>query len=348
MNIFDLVQAKEIATYYTSNPSAQVTYLGESLFPAKKRLGLDLSWIKGSKGLSVALRPSAFDAKATLRDRIGVDKIATEMPFFREAMRIGEKDRQELNKAAASANSAMIMPILNQIFDDVSELVEGSRVQAERMRMQLLSTGKIAVTDNRQVLDYDYQHPAGNKETLAGTAMWSDLTNSNPIVDILRWQDAVEEATGVRPAQAVCSRKTWNYLIGNAKIRLDLNPTGGANIIMTDAMMKSYLAQKLGLQVAVYNKKFKNESGATTQYFPDEVFSLIPSGDLGNTYYGTTPEESDLMVGNTDAQVSVVNTGVAITTVTEAHPVNVQTIVSAIMLPSFEAIDSVFIATVHA
>ena len=52
------------------------------------------------------------------------------------------------------------------------------------------------------------------------------------------------------------------------------------------------------------------------------------------------------MSGNTDAQVAIVNTGVAVTTIKEPHPVNVQTIVSSIMLPSFEQIDSVFIATI--
>ena len=75
---------------------------------------------------------------------------------------------------------------------------------------------------------------------------------------------------------------------------------------------------------------------------------MIPDGDLGNTYFGTTPEESDLMSGNTDAQVEIVNTGVAITTIKEPHPVNIMTVVSAIVLPSFEAIDNIFIATVHA
>ena len=44
----------------------------------------------------VALQPSAFDTKASVRDRIGIAKIITEMPFFREAMRIGELERQEL------------------------------------------------------------------------------------------------------------------------------------------------------------------------------------------------------------------------------------------------------------
>ena len=69
-------------------------------------------------------------------------------------------------------------------------------------------------------------------------------------------------------------------------------------------------------------------------------------GNLGSTYYGTTPEESDLMSGATEAQVQIVNTGVAVTSVKEPHPVNVMTIVSEIVLPSFEAIDGVFIAKV--
>ncbi len=87
-NIFDLVNAKEIATYWTQKVENRIPYLGETLFPAQKQLGLDISWFKGSQGLPVMLKPSTFDAKATLRDRIGISKIETEMPFFREAMRI--------------------------------------------------------------------------------------------------------------------------------------------------------------------------------------------------------------------------------------------------------------------
>jgi len=348
MNIFDLINAREIATYYTNNPSNSIPYLGATLFPARKQLGLDLSWIKGSRGLPVALTPSAFDTKATVRDRIGVSRIETEMPFFREAMRIGEKDRQEINKALAAANADIIEPVINNIFDDVTNLVNGAEVQVERMRMQLLSTGMIAITANRIEYNYDYKMPATHKETLLAGDMWSDTANSKPVQDIQRWQDTIEDDTGTRPTRAICTRKTWNYLLENQSIRLDLNPIGGQNIIMTDSVLQQYLSSKLGLSVAVYNKKFATTvGGGGTLFFPDDVFTLIPDGDLGNSWYGTTPEESDLMSGNTDAQVEIVNTGVAITTVKEAHPVNVQTIVSAIELPSFERIDEIFIATVH-
>jgi len=106
------------------------------------------------------------------------------------------------------------------------------------------------------------------------------------------------------------------------------------------------LQNKLNIAVAVYNKKYALQDGTTHQYFPDDYFTLIPDGNLGNTWFGTTPEEADLMAGATVAEVAIVNTGVAITTIKEPHPVNVETIVSEIVLPSFETMDTVFIAKV--
>ncbi|WP_138751809.1 major capsid protein [Paenibacillus sinopodophylli] len=343
--IFDIVTAKNIATYYLANPSNTIPYLGATLFPPKKQLGLDLSWIKGSRGLPVALMPSAFDARATLRDRIGFSKIETEMPFFREAMRVGEKDRQELNRIADSANAALYLPLINAIYDDVTTLVNGANVQPERMIMQLLSTGKIAITANRLNFDYDYKMPVGHKVTLTGSDLWSS-PDASIVEDIQTWMDLVEADTGVRPPKGICTRKTWNYIMQNKGIRLDMNPLGGQNIIMTDSMMKQYLLSKLGLTVAVYNKKYALQEGSTALFYPDEYFTLIPDGSLGNTYYGTTPEESDLLTGVSNAAVQVVNTGVAVTTIKEPHPVNVETIVSEIVLPSFETIDNIFIAKV--
>lgn len=345
--IFDLVNAKNIATYITKNPSNSVPYLGSILFPAKKQLGLDLSWIKGANGLPVALMPSEFDTKATLRDRIGFSKMQTEMPFFREAMRIGEKDRQEINRLLASNLDSAVDSMITRIYDDVSNLVSGAAVQPERMIMQLLSTGQIAIVANRVNYTYDYKMSEAHKETLAGGALWSDTDQSTPIQDLIHWMDTVEGDTGTRPQNALMTRKTFGYLLQNKSIRLDLNPTGGQNIIMTDAMLKQYLQTKIGLSVAVYNKKYQDEAGAMKNFYPDDYVTLFPEGTLGNTYYGTTPEEADLMTGNTSADVSIVNTGVAITSIKEAHPVNVQSIVSEIVMPSFETIDNIFIAKVN-
>ncbi|MCT4660296.1 MAG: major capsid protein [Tissierellales bacterium] len=346
-NIYEAVTAQELGVYYSEGISNKIPYLGQILFPRDKKLGLDLKWIKGSKGLPVVLKASNFDTNATLRDRIGFSELSDEMPFFKESMLIKEHDRQELNKVIDSGRSAYIDVIVKNIFDDQLTLVTGAEATEERMRMQLLSTGTINIESNGVKKHYDYKIKDSQKETITtDTLKWSDTEKSKPVQDIIRWMDTIEDETGSRPTRAICTRKTMNYLVDNISIRNDMNVSKGDKIIMTDEMTRNYFKKKVNLEIAVYNKKFKDDDGLTKNFFPDDVFTLIPDGSLGKTWFGTTPEESDLMSGTTDAKVSIVNKGVAITTSKKVDPVNVETKVTAIMLPSFEKADEIFIATV--
>ena len=88
MDFTELFTPAAIAASWNEVASNRIPYLGEAMFPAKKQAGLDLKWIKGSKGLPVSLMPTAFDAKATFRDRIGLAKLETEMPFSGRAIRL--------------------------------------------------------------------------------------------------------------------------------------------------------------------------------------------------------------------------------------------------------------------
>jgi hypothetical protein len=241
-----------------------------------------------------------------------------------------------------AANKDILMPMVQKIFDDAGNLIKGVNVVAERMRMQALSTGEIHIKAAGQNYKYPSYLKAAQIKTLTGTAKWPDTVNANPIQDILEQIEDAEDKTGNRPTRAICSRKTWGYLMQNEKIKKDMNPIGGLNIIMTDNVLKQYFQDKIGLTIVVYSKKFLLElGGASQQFFPDDVFTLIPEGTLGNTYFGTTPEEADLLTSASQAKVTIVNTGTAVTTYAEPHPVNILTIVSAICLPSFETADSV-------
>ena len=106
--------------------------------------------------------------------------------------------------------------------------------------------------------------------------------------------------------------------------------------------------EELELEVVVYSKKYKNESGVSTPYVPADTFVLLPPETLGNTWFGTTPEESDLMASSTVENVAIVDTGVAITTMKQADPVNVETKVTQICLPDFPVADQIIIADVSA
>ena len=90
----------------------------------------------------------------------------------------------------------------------------------------------------------------------------------------------------------------------------------------------------------LYDKQYRNESKVASKFVPDGYVALIPAGTLGETCYGTTPEEADLM-GSNAGSVQIVNTGIAVTQIVDPHPVNLNTFASEIVLPSFERMDEV-------
>lgn len=150
MTIFDLVKAPELTAYWEEHTQDAPPYLGEELFPAEKKLGLRLDWIKGSMGLPVVLKPSAFDATAVPRPRIGFDKLSTNMPYFKESTYIDEELRQELNMVLETGNQAYIDAVINRVFNDEIALLNGARARREQMRMLALTTGVISITANGQ------------------------------------------------------------------------------------------------------------------------------------------------------------------------------------------------------
>lgn len=338
MTIFDLVKATEIAAYWETLSQDREPYLLTEMFPDDKKLGLDLSYIKGSSGLPAVLKTSAFDVKAIPRTRLGFEKLTAEMPFFKESLYIDEALRQELNKVLETGNQAYIEVIVNRIFADEIQLLEAASAARERMRAMALTTGAITLAANGQAYTYDYQMPATHKRT--------NQSFNNADYDIAAYinetLDIIEDDTGVRPSRGVVSRNQWNNMKKNTVIAKNIYVlTNGVGTI-NDNTLRDYLFDQTGVEFVVYSKRYKDEAGATNRFIPDDLVVLFPAGALGRTWFGTTPEESDLMTGSA-ANVAITDTGVAVTTVKMTDPVNVETKVTQICLPSFEAADQVAI-----
>lgn len=342
MNIFDLVTAPELTAYWETFEKDRPPYLGETLWTNQKKLGLDLKWIKGSNGLPVVLKPSAFDVGVVPRARIGFERLSAEMPFFKESTYIDEELRQQLNMVLETGNQAYIDSVMNRVFNDEMRLLEGARARREMMRMMALTTGAIAITANGQNYSYDYGVPENHKDTVATS--WSN-TSADILNDIREWQDIIEGDTGTRPTRAVCNSKTWGYIKHNEAISKAVYVLGGGSVMVSDSRVRDLLKEELGLDIVVYSKLYTGDAGTTTKYVPDDTFVLFPEGTLGSTWFGTTPEESDLL-GGSAANVAITDTGVAVTTMKKTDPVNVETKISMVSLPSFEAADQIFIADV--
>ena len=350
MKLTDVFSAQAIAANYTEAASNKLAYAGAGFFPSQKKTGLDLKWIKAHKGLPVSLKPSAFDAKSTLRGRIGISFDETQMAFFRESMLVTEKDEQDIMRVQDSSDPYAI-EILERIFDDAQTLIDGADVVPERMRMQLLAPlgGSMGISITADNVDYTYNYdPDGTwaaEHYLAITDdadKWSASETCDPMQDLEDALDAQEQASGNRPEIALMSKATFNYLKASEKVRsgvLAQNTT--ANVNYTTARVKSYIEEELGISIVIYTKQYKDENGTAQRFYPDNIVMLLPNDSIGKTWYGTTPEERTL-AGNANADVSIVNTGVAVTVTITSDPVNTKTTASEIVLPSFEGMDECY------
>lgn len=340
MNIFDLVSSQELTAYWEEFTQDEAPYPCEELFPDDKKRGLSLKWIKGSKGLPIVLKNSAFDAAAIPRPRIGFEKLSAEMPYFKESTYIDEELRQELNMVMETGNQAYIDSVMNRIFDDETRLLRGAAATRERMRMMALTTGVVSMTSNGQIYTFDYGIPSGHKSEV--TTSWSDHATSDPIEDIRQAKEKIQDDTGAVITRAMCDGATWRHIRNNENIKKAIFVLSNGAGTVSDQKLRDYIMDELEIEIMVNDKRYKTEDGTVTKYMPADTFVMFPEGELGKTWFGTTPAESDLM-GSGVANVSITETGVAVTTAQKTDPVQVETIVSMICLPSFEMADQVYI-----
>lgn len=350
MELNELFNSKAIAAHYTAATDNAVPFFGTAYFPNAKSGTIDLKFYRGHNGLPVALMPSTLDAKAKFRDRVGVKMHETEMPFFREGMIIKEKDQQDIDRIASS-DDPYAQDILNNIFNDVKNLVDGAKVSAERMRMQLLAPigGNLGIEIKANGVDYTYNYdPDGSWKAEHYAAledaadMWTASETCDPIGDIIRCRKAQYKATGEYPTVLLMTDNTFQYIFNAKKVRsgfLAQNTTATIEYIEKD--VKAYVEKRTEMRIVTYDKSYKDETGTVKTFYPDNIVALLPSNAVGETKFATTPEErTGTKVA--DADVSVVETGVAVMTFTEKHPLNTQTIVSMLALPSFPGMDRMY------
>jgi hypothetical protein len=341
--IYELVTSSNMVAYWLEKNLNTYT-VGEQLFPTQKEIGCEISWIKGANNQPVGLRLSAYDSKAIRRDRQGVDKYKTEMPFFKESMVIDEKMRQELNTLMQTQNETIINAIIVKIFNDQIKLITAAYETIERMRMQALTTGTITISSNGQSYSYDYGMPNQNKITVQ--TAWSAAA-ANIIKDINDAKKLARKA-GYKLTRAMCNSNLLETLTANTNISKRIYAMSNGDVYITSEQVKRFIEQEANLVIYVNDEGYIDETtGNFVNYLADDTFVLMPEGELGKTHLGVTPEESDLMTGATKAEVSLVDNGIAVTTFAIEDPVNVETKVSMVALPSFEKADGVFVLDVN-
>lgn len=335
-------------------------YLGRSFFGTNKKAGLTLKYIMGSGKNPVALKASNFDAQAPLREGIGFKDIQNEMPFFREAHKITEREEQDYMSFVESNNFEYADQILREIMKNPLDLVRGANVVPERMIWSLMAPADgipkinvmIAGKDPYEIAytaDNGAAYKATNFMQITATAdKWSSVASATPIQDLIAARKQHRGNRGENLTTFIMNENTWEMLCecDDTKKQLLGMVAYSNGEILTDAEAKARLMSKFGIEVLVYNLLYIDESGVNRPFIPDGVVTALPSTvtTLGTVWYGTTPEErsGDMAGGN----LSIVETGVALYTYVTDHPQNTHYICSEIVLPSYEGMESVFVLKV--
>ena len=354
MKLTDVFSAQSVALNRTTVESNRIPFMGEAWFPNKKKMGIDLSWIKIHKGLGVALKPSNFDALATIRPRQGFAMTKQQMPLFREYMLVKEQDMIDIMRVR-EANDPYIDAVLSSIYDDTNELIDGADIAAERMRMQLLCPAGgelgISISADDMVYNYDYDSDGSWKAkhyvelTTAGDK-WDAPTTAKPLTN-LRAGIQYLASIGVTASMVLSNSSTFDLLLECDQVKDALVTISGTTVNFMDTeTTEEVIRRKLKVDWLTYDKMYKDYDGTEKKFYLDDYVTIIGSGQLGSTWFGTTPEERTLL-GDPKVDVNVLDRGVAIAVKTDyGPPVSVATTVSQLVLPSFEGMDSIYVIKV--
>ena len=338
-NIFEAkITANNVKEIWESRE--EELFVGEAFFPATRQSGLDINLIKGKDDTPVALVSANWDTDVLYRDRIGFEALSAELPFFKEAYKMSEKLRQQI----ITAQEQYRTPFFNQVFRDVENLVLGADVTAERLRMQLLGTGTISIQENGVDKQYDYGFNTSNQLKTEGT-LWS-ASGAKPLASFMAQVKNYKKLTKKAPKYAIMNTDVFDTLANDPEINAYFQNLATPNLYPTDKDRKAYIEQKADLKIVIADgeyKKARDFKGTPVPYYPQDRYTLLSTDELGETVYGTTPEEADLIGGSSNVlSGEVIGNGVAVTTWKETDPVCVAVKVSEVVLPSCRQIDKVY------
>jgi len=228
-----------------------------------------------------------------------------------------------------------------KLVTDLKELEEMITRREELMCAQAIFEGKITIEGVG--LDYviDFNHT--NKETLSGTKLWSDITNSDPIGDLKRYQRTVQQNGHVTADTVIMSADVVDKFINHPKVKDILNlrnlKVGEVNIeVLPNGV--TYIGQIPGVgRIYEYNEFYLAEDGEMKPMVPSGTVTLLSTAAEFSMAYAaiTIIKDSDFVTYESERVPD---------TWTEKRPNRQFVALSSKPLPIPKEVDSWFVAKV--
>lgn len=270
-DIYDQAVLTALVNEEVDTALEQAPFLGQSIAPlnninarmARMDVGRTYSF-----GLGQFKAPNAMPALIEMP--VGERREALiEMVQLEEMHRINSEQWIRLNSSDDNIKNAEGLDVVTR----GSILRRRLERLTEWMRWQAFVTGALTITyprtNSQLVIDYGWL--SGHKPT--PSTLWTDLTNSDPVVDIEAWQQKVADDSGHLGTRIHLTSSTAKLILNNAKLRTYFNvPVGQAFRASLD-QVSGLLAE--GTEFVIHDAGFRpmasgaaRDEAAHTRYLP--------------------------------------------------------------------------------
>ncbi len=293
---------------------------------------------------NVAAKFRAWDGSYWVAPRdTGAEKRVRMLPLGGQ-LGVGEYERRQMEYAKFGGTIQSIL--VDAIYNDLQNLTRYVQNRVELAWGDVLSDGVLNINENGVQQQLDYAIPADQKVTAA--TLWSDTTNSDPLSDMLAWNDIWVALNGMPPGKTLLSLTTARQLQFNKKLIYAIKgqQTGVTHVTLQDI---SDLLAGFGLPPIsmdnVYNSFFEVD-GQNQRPIPANLFMFLPDdlSQLGFTAWGTPTTSLELSAHN--VQVEQASGIIGILVREDAPPFMKRTFVDAVALPVLADPRKILVATV--
>lgn len=281
--------SREAFQGYIENLPPAKTRILERFMPIKPVYDIKFSYnvINGKYARTASI--TGFNAGAPLRTKQGLEKAFGEVAKVQHGFRLDEEELLRFNQPRSDEER---QSVVEYIYDQTDELVEGVRDVEEWMRAQAIYTGKLQYNENDIKLDIDFGVPAGNKLKLVGSDAFSDHTNSQPLTVLQQMVQIYKNANKQKnPGEMHMSTAMLNDILANAQVKNHIYGSPTDARIVTRNQLQT-LFESLGLPGFVINDDVVETNEGEVRLLPERRIVFLPNGTLGNLYQGITVENN--------------------------------------------------------
>ncbi len=339
-DILTLISDADRLAFSQNLSIARPNFLGDELFPDQKTRNLKAEYLRLASNARIPVMATVhgFDTEAEIASRPVFDKVSVEKMLIKRKINQTEKQRQLTENGVWSDDE-----IVKYTFDDMRMMADSVKTRTEVAKMEVLSTGKMAIKENNVDLSVNYGVPDEN------TAYTLDLSESADIIGQI--QAIVDDArdNGYLITRAITSNVVMRKLSANTGIQTRIYGTVGAGTYAPTSRIEALFGEIFGFStITSYDLRYKYEtasgSTATKRFFPEDKITFIATG-ITNTFgfglWGVTPEEEKYGQYTEKSQ----NQFITITQWNEPDPVAVWTKASGLFIPVLPDPEAIYIAT---